>query len=92
VTSNLPGTVTGRTPESRSKPLSRQYAQFFILNLIALLLRTLIFDALNEPLTALAAASLDGPLGFITRFAVDTLNMTVEQLGTISHLPAPWSS
>jgi len=69
------------SPESRSKPLARQYAQFFVLNLIALLVRTLIFDALNEPLIMLAAASLDGPLGFIARFAVDTLNMTVEQLG-----------
>ena len=81
VTSNFTWNRYWTYPESRSKPLSRQYAQFFILNLIALLVRTLIFDALNEPLIALAAASLDGPLGVIARFAVDTLNMTVEQLG-----------
>ena len=81
VTSNFTWNRYWTYPESRSKPLSRQYAQFFILNLIALLVRTLIFDALDEPLIALAAASLDGPLGVIARFAVDTLNMTVEQLG-----------
>ena len=81
VTSNFTWNRYWTYPESRSKPLAQQYAQFFALNLIALLVRTLIFDALNDPLTALAAASLDGPLGFITRFAVDTLNMTVEQVG-----------
>jgi putative flippase GtrA len=68
-------------PESRSKPLARQFAQFFVLNLIAWLVRTPIFDALNEPFASLAAASLDGPLAGLTRFATDTLNMTLEQLG-----------
>jgi len=81
VTSNFTWNRYWTYPESRSKRLARQYAQFFVLNLIALLVRTLIFDALNDPLIGLAAASLDSPLAFVARFAVDTLKMTVEQLG-----------
>jgi putative flippase GtrA len=68
-------------PESRSKPIARQFAQFFVLNLIAWLVRTPVFDALNDPFTDLVASSLDGPLAGLTLFATNTLHMTIEQLG-----------
>jgi len=68
-------------PESRSKPILKQFAQFFVLNLIAWLVRTPIFDALNDPFVDLVAASLNGSFAGLTLFATDTLNMTIEQLG-----------
>jgi len=68
-------------PESRSKPIARQFAQFFALNLMAWLVRTPIFDALNDPFIELVTSMLGGPLGGLARFATDTLNMTVDQLG-----------
>ncbi len=81
VTSNFTWNRRWTYPESRSKPLTRQFAQFFVLNLIAWLVRTPVFELLNDPLVDLAAASLDGPFAGLTRFAIDTLNMTIPQLG-----------
>ena len=68
-------------PESRSKPIAKQFVQFFVLNLIAWLVRTPIFDALNDPFVDLVAFSLDGPFAGLILFATNTLHMTIEQLG-----------
>jgi len=68
-------------PESRSKPISRQFAQFFVLNLIAWLVRTPIFVVLSGPMTALAASMADGLFAGLLDFATRTLNTTIRQLG-----------
>ncbi|HLF25411.1 MAG TPA: GtrA family protein [Anaerolineae bacterium] len=68
-------------PESRSKPVLKQFSQFFILNAIGLTIRTLLFTALGGFFNTVVASTLDGPLAFLTRFATDTLNFTLQQLG-----------
>jgi putative flippase GtrA len=68
-------------PESRSKRLAKQFAQFFILNLIAWLVRTPIFVALSDPMKALVASMAGGPFAGLLDFATRTLHTTVEQLG-----------
>jgi len=67
-------------PESRSKSIVKQYAQFFVLNLIAWLVRTPIFDGLRQPMAGLVTSMLSGPLAFLVRFATETLSMTTVQL------------
>jgi putative flippase GtrA len=81
VTSNFTWNRYWTYPESRSKPLARQFGQFFVLNLVAWLVRTPIFEILNDPLIDLVTASLGGPFGGLIRFATGTLNMTLDQLG-----------
>lgn len=81
VTSNFIWNRFWTYPESRSKPIRRQVVQFFALNIIGLVIRTPIALALNPLLRDLIAASLDGPFGGLTRFATETLNATLDQLG-----------
>jgi len=81
VTSNFTWNRLWTYPESRSKPIARQFAQFFILNLIAWLVRTPIFVALSGPFISLAVSLSTGPLAGLVGFATHTLNMTIEQLG-----------
>jgi putative flippase GtrA len=68
-------------PESRSKPIAKQYVQFFALNLIAWLVRTPIFELLRQPMAGLVMSMSSGPLAFLVRFATETLSMTLVQLG-----------
>jgi putative flippase GtrA len=81
VTSNFTWNRFWTYPESRSKPIRKQLTQFFILNTIGLAIRTPIALALNQPFQDLIASSLNGPFAGLTRFAVETLNATLEQLG-----------
>lgn len=50
VTSNFLWNRYWTYPDSRSKPLARQLVQFFVVNLIGLLIRTPIFAGLEKPL------------------------------------------
>ena len=50
VTSNFLWNRFWTYPDSRSKPLTHQLSQFFLVNLIGLLIRTPIFAALENPL------------------------------------------
>jgi putative flippase GtrA len=81
VTSNFIWNRRWTYPESRSKPIARQFGQFFVLNLIAWLVRTPIFVLLGPPMTALVASMADGPFAGPLEFATRTLNATVQQLG-----------
>lgn len=47
-------------PDSRSKKLSRQLGQFFVVNLLGLAIRTVIFIGLENNLTAFFAQNLPG--------------------------------
>jgi putative flippase GtrA len=50
-------------PDSRTKPLSRQLIEFFVVNLIGVLIRTPIFAVLDGPLNQLfTQLRLPGPL------------------------------
>jgi len=81
VSSNFTWNRRWTYPESRSKPILKQFGQFFVLNAIGLAIRTPIFALLSGPFASLVASSLDGPFAGLTRFATDTLNATIEQLG-----------
>ena len=50
VTSNFLWNRFWTYPDSRSKPLAHQLSQFFLVNLIGLLIRTPIFATLENPL------------------------------------------
>ncbi len=81
VTSNFTWNRLWTYPESRSKSLARQFAQFFVLNAMGLAIRSFLFAVLSGPFTALAVTSLDSPFAGLTRFAIDALHVTVEQIG-----------
>lgn len=81
VISNFTWNLRWTYPESRSKPIVKQLAQFFVLNLIAWLVRTPIFVALSDPMKSLVASMAAGPFAGLLDFATHTLNMTVDQLG-----------
>ncbi len=81
VTSNFTWNRRWTYPESRSKPIARQFGQFFVLNLMAWLVRTPIFIVLSPPLTALIVSLVDTPLAGLLDFATRTLHATVQQLG-----------
>ena len=68
-------------PESRSKPIAKQFGQFFVLNTIGLALRSFLFAATSGFFYALVASTLYGPFAFGTRFATGTFHFTLEQLG-----------
>jgi len=81
VTSNFTWNRLWTYPESRTKPIVKQFGQFFILNLIGLAIRTPIFAFLSPMWAGLIESTLGGPLAGLTRFATQTLNATIEQLG-----------
>lgn len=56
VTSNFLWNRYWTYPDSRSKPLGHQISQFFVVNLIGLLIRTPIFAGLENPLGHLFAS------------------------------------
>ena len=81
VTSNFIWNRRWTYPESRSKSIARQFGQFFVLNLIAWLVRTPIFIVLSPPLTSLVVSLADSPLAGLLDFATRTLHATIQQLG-----------
>ncbi|MGE5249119.1 MAG: GtrA family protein [Bacteroidota bacterium] len=56
VTSNFLWNRYWTYPDSRSKPLAHQVSQFFLVNLVGLLIRTPIFAGLEDPLGRLFAS------------------------------------
>jgi putative flippase GtrA len=58
VTSNFIWNRFWTYPDSRSKPIFGQLVQFGIVNVIGLLIRTPVFNLLQEPMTKLAASIL----------------------------------
>ncbi len=68
-------------PDSRSKPLLRQFGMFFVLSLIGLLIRTPIFSLLSGPLVALVESMQSGIFGGLIDFMTSTLHISIEQLG-----------
>jgi len=81
VTSNFIWNRYWTYPESRSKPILKQFGQFFILNVIGLAIRSLLFAVTGGFFYSLVESTLYGPLAFLTRFAIDSLNFTLPQLG-----------
>jgi putative flippase GtrA len=67
-------------PDSRSKPILRQFGQFFILSLIGLLIRTPIFALLSSPAQAVVGSIQFGAFAGLLNFAVNTLHLTLDQI------------
>ena len=68
-------------PESRSKPILLQFGQFFALNLVGVLVRSIVFGLLSEAMVALVTSMQTGLFAGLVGFATNTLNMTLQQLG-----------
>ena len=68
-------------PDSRSKPILRQFGMFFVLNGIGLAIRTPIFWLFSAPMVALAESMQYGPLAGLINFITGTLHISIEQLG-----------
>jgi len=67
-------------PDSRSKPILRQFGMFFLLSVIGLAIRTPIFSLMNGPATAIVNSLAYGPFAGLLDFAVNTLHLTLEQI------------
>ena len=67
-------------PDSRSKPLLRQFGMFFVLSVIGLAIRTPIFWLLSGVTVPLVESMQYGPLAGLIDFAVNLLNISIEQL------------
>ncbi len=67
-------------PDSRSKPILRQFGMFFVLSLIGLAIRTPIFSVMNGPAKAIVDSMPYGPFAGLLNFAVNTLHLTTDQL------------
>ncbi len=67
-------------PDSRSKPILRQFAQFFVLSLVGLLIRTPIFSVLSSPAKAIVDSMQYGLLAGLLNFAVNTIHLTLDQI------------
>ena len=68
-------------PDSRSKPILRQFGQFFVLSLIGLLIRTPIFALFSGPMVALVESMQYGVFAGLINFMTSTLHISIEQLG-----------
>lgn len=68
-------------PDSRSKPILRQFGMFFVLSVIGLLIRTPIFALFSGPMVALAESMQYGIFAGLIEFITSTLNISIEQLG-----------
>ncbi len=68
-------------PDSRSKPILRQFGMFFVLSLIGLLIRTPIFALFSGPMVALVESMQYGVFAGLINFMTGTLHISVEQLG-----------
>ncbi len=67
-------------PDSRSKPILRQFGQFFVLSLIGLLIRTPIFSLLSGPAQAIVNSLPYGPFAGLLNFAVTVVHLTLDQI------------
>ena len=68
-------------PDSRSKPLLRQFGMCFVLSLIGLLIRTPIFALFSGPMVALVESMQYGLFAGLINFITNTLHISIEQLG-----------
>ena len=68
-------------PDSRSKPILRQFGMFFVLSVIGLLIRTPIFALFSGPMVALVEAMQSGVFAGLIDFVTGTLRISIEQLG-----------
>jgi putative flippase GtrA len=68
-------------PDSRSKPLLRQFGMFFVLSVIGLLIRTPIFALFSGPMVALVETMQSGVFAGLINFVTGTLHISIEQLG-----------
>ncbi len=68
-------------PDSRSKPLLRQFGMFFVLSVIGLLIRTPIFALFSGPMVALVETMQSGVFAGVINFVTGTLHISIEQLG-----------
>jgi putative flippase GtrA len=67
-------------PDSRSKPILRQFTQFFILSVIGLVVRTLLYSVFDDPAIAIVDSMQYGPFAGLLSFAVNTLHLTLSQI------------
>ena len=68
-------------PDSRSKPILRQFGMFFVLSVIGLTIRTPIFALFSGPLVALVETMQSGVFAGLIAFITGTLHISIEQLG-----------
>src|SRR5512134_3557605 len=68
-------------PDSRSKPILRQFGMFFVLSVIGLLIRTPIFALFSGPMVALVETMQYGLFAGLIGFVTNTLHISIEQLG-----------
>jgi putative flippase GtrA len=68
-------------PDSRSKPILRQFGMFFVLSVIGLLIRTPIFALFSGPMVALVETMQYGVFAGLIDFVTNTLHISLEQLG-----------
>ena len=68
-------------PDSRSKPILRQFGMFFVLSVIGLLIRTPIFALFSGPMVALVETMQYGVFAGLINFITGTLHISIEQLG-----------
>jgi putative flippase GtrA len=68
-------------PDSRSKPILRQFGMFFVLSVIGLLIRTPIFALFSGPMVALVESMQYGVFAGLINFITGTLHISIEQLG-----------
>jgi putative flippase GtrA len=68
-------------PDSRTKPILRQFGMFFVLSVIGLLIRTPIFALLSGPMVSLVETMQYGVLAGLITFITTTLHISIEQLG-----------
>lgn len=68
-------------PDSRSKPILRQFGMFFVLSVIGLLIRTPIFALFSGPMVALVETMQSGVFAGLINFVTGTLHISIEQLG-----------
>ena len=68
-------------PDSRSKPILRQFGMFFVLSVIGLLIRTPIFALFSGPMVALVETMQYGVFAGLIDFITGTLHISIEQLG-----------
>ena len=68
-------------PDSRSKPILRQFGMFFVLSVIGLAIRTPIFALFSGPMVALVETMQYGVFAGLINFITGTLHISLEQLG-----------
>ncbi len=69
-------------PDSRSKPILRQFGQFFVLSVIGLLIRTPIFSLLSGPAQSIVDSVPYGPFAGLLNFAINSVHLTPHQIAS----------